>query len=97
MPYQIDPHRRHLHRNVDHPPPWGGHPPRPPNRPHPRPWTRPRRWWTQQEYRLGRWLSLRLPRLNHLEAQTAALQLLVLALTAVVLFQAVCLVLTAPR
>ena len=122
MPYQSDPHLRHLHRNFSHPPPYGGRPPGlPPRLPRqtrygfqpghvplgPPPWlrrtsawfrlrrTRLRAWWRRQESRLGQWLSRHLP--YHPEAQTAALQLLVLALTAVVLFQAVLLVLTAPR
>jgi hypothetical protein len=113
MKYQIDPHLRHDFPPLsslpptpnyylgeyrgDHPPSWGGRPPRPP-RPRSSPrrmWRRLALWWRRQEYRLGQWLSRHLP--YRPEAQTAALQLLVLALTAVVLFQAVLLVLTAPR
>jgi hypothetical protein len=103
--YQIDPHLRH---DFSPPPPlprqtrYGYQPGHVPLGPPPwlrrtRAWfrlrrTRLRTWWHRREYRLGRWLSRRLP--YHPGAETAALQLLVLALTAVVLFQAVLLVLT---
>ena len=64
-------------------------------RAHLRRWLRRLRvWWSRQQFRLGSWLSRRLP--YRPEAQTAALQLLVLALTLLVLFQAVLLVLTRP-
>jgi hypothetical protein len=66
------------------------HAPRPPS------WFRRlRQWWRHQQYRLGQWFLSHLPHLGRPESETAALQLLVLALTVVVLFQAVLLVLAA--
>lgn len=95
MKYQVDPHLRH-----DFPPRWGHQPGHVPmGRP---PWLRPRRWcrrlrlwWRRQQYRLGEWTYNHLP--AHPGAETAALQLLIVGLTLIVIFQAAMLVLIRPR
>ena len=101
MKYQIEPHLRY---DFDHPPPWGGRPPRPPRTPRPKPprlarwtpqllWQRFRLWYLRQAYRFALWLAERLP--HSPQQDVAALQLLILVLTMVVLFQALLLVLVA--
>jgi hypothetical protein len=67
----------------------------PPNPKRPARWTRLRLWWRRQQFRLGRWV-LRLP-LFHQDSPVGALQVLVLGLSLIVLFQMVLLILTRPN
>jgi hypothetical protein len=100
--YQIDPHLRH---DFNHPPPWGGRPPRqthPPLRLSRSRWRtrwyrlrRRVRWWQARwGYRLADRL-LGLPRQRPDQWETAALQLLVGGLTAIVLLETGLLILAA--
>ena len=92
--YRIDPHLRHDFSPPPNPPPFQT--PRASTRGLLRYWWRQLRLWRlRRMVRLGEWAVRHLPR--SLQQEAAALRLLVLGLTLIVLFQAVLLILAGPR